>query len=70
MCIASDARALELAHGARDVERAAEARVGVDEQRQVGRGRDPPRVLDHVVQCRDPRSGNPNDAFATPAPER
>ena len=67
---ARHARALELAHRARDVERTAEAGIRVDQQWQVRRGRDPPRVLEYVVERRDAEIGSPNEAFATPAPER
>ena len=48
-----DTGALHLAHGARDVERAAKARIDVDEQRQLGRRGHAPRVLEHVAERRD-----------------
>ncbi len=37
----------------RDVERPAPTRIGVDEQRQMGRGSDSPYVFAHVVERRD-----------------
>ena len=47
------ARADELARGAGNRECGAETRVGIDEQRQVGRAADAPRVLADVIQARD-----------------
>jgi hypothetical protein len=51
------AGALELPDRSRDVESAAEARVGVDEQRQRGRPGDAARVLDDVVERRHAEIG-------------
>ena len=47
-----------LAHGAGDHEGPAPPRVGVDEERQVRGAGDPPDVLAHVVQARDPEVGH------------
>ena len=49
-------------HRARDVERAPESRVGVDEQRQRGDAGDATYVRENVVQRRDPEIGQSEGA--------